>query len=163
MDERLIGLAKSSGLCLGGFGECEDYKWATAERVKWAIELLPILFEETRNRKASRSSYGLKHDVEHLFQKYAPELSAIHECYLSNGELILAMAYCGFHSYDRSGPNAFYLLKDKRKGKDNKRGVAKELADKTELKIKEWFLKKFNDLLVEPDVGELSAMLLGEE
>ena len=146
MDERLIALAKSSQTTPFGFatkdGVPEDYNWATAERVKWACEMLPILFEETRNRKASRSSYGLKHEIEDLFRKYAPELVNIHGCYLSNGEAIVAMGYCGFHPYDRSGPNAFYLLKDKRKGATNKKGKAKQLADETEQRIKELLRQK---------------------
>ena len=159
MDERLIALAKSNNISPNGYAEgCMDWtgsfpenynwSWATAPRVKLACELLPILFEETRNRKASRSSYGLKHDVEHLFQQYAPELSSVHSNYLSNGELILAMAYCGFHSHGRERPcrndclNALYLLKDKRKGANNKKGKAKALADETEAKIKEFLRQK---------------------
>lgn len=144
MDERLIALAKSSQTTPFGFADSveKDYNWATAERVKWACELLPLMFEESRNRQASRSSYSLKHEVEDLFKEYAPELASVHGCYLSNGECIVAMAYCGFHSYNKSGPNAYYLLKDKRKGAKNKKGKAKALADETEAKIKEFLRQK---------------------
>jgi len=120
MDERLISLAKSMNLCDGGFNNDPatpiSYDWATGWKVKTAIEMLPLLYEQSRNRKASRSSYGLKHEIEDLFRWYAPELSSIHTNWMGNGELILAMAYCGYHSYDRSGPNAFYHLRDRRKG-----------------------------------------------
>ena len=153
MDERLIALAKSSGLVYGGYADAakdwtgsfpENYNWnwACGYGVKLACELLPLMFEESRNRQASRSSYSLKHEVEDLFRQYAPELSSVHGCYLSNGELMVAMSYCGFHSYNKSGPNAYYLLKDKRKGATNKKGKAKELADETEAKIEKLLRQK---------------------
>jgi hypothetical protein len=138
MDERLIALATSMKLCDGGFNDPDgplSRDWATGWKVKTAIELLPLLYEQSRNRKASRSSYGLKHEVEHLFQKYAPELSDVHTNWMGNGELILAMAYCGYHDYHRSGPNAYYHLRDRRKGATNKKGKAKEEADEMEKQV----------------------------
>lgn len=139
MDERLLALAKSMNLCDGGFNndpeEQPNLDWATGWKVKTAIEMLPLLYEQSRNRKASRSSYGLKHEIEDLFRWYAPELSSIHTNWMGNGELILAMAYCGYHSYDRSGPNAYYHLRDRRKGAIFKKGKAREEADEMEKQI----------------------------
>jgi len=140
MDERLIALAKSMNLCDGGFNndpeEHPNLEWATGWKVKTAIEMLPLLYEQQqRGRNNGRSSYGLKHDVEHLFQKYAPELSSVHTNWMGNGELILAMAYCGYHIRNQCGPNAYYRLRNRRKGCDNKRGKAKEEADRMEKEI----------------------------
>ena len=150
MDERLIAMATSMKLCDLGFndpdGPC-SHNWATGWKVKTAIELLPLLYEQSRNRKASRSSYGLKHEVENLFQKYAPELSDLHTGWVGNGELILAMAYCGFHDYHRSGLNAYYHLRDRRKGALNKKGKAKEEAMEMEKKIEALLLQKVADHL----------------
>jgi len=147
MDTRLLALAASLNLGDGGFNDKEaplSTPWATNWKVKTLTEMLPLLFEPATSSHVtnSRGSYGLKHTAEHLLRDYAPELTSLHGCWVGNGELILAMAYCGFHSYDQRGPNAYYHLKDKRRGMMNKGGKAKQLAEETETRVKELLRSK---------------------
>jgi len=150
MDARLNELATSLNLGDGGFRDTDaplSQNWTTNWKVKTMVELLPHLYEPSRNKTRSRSSYGLKHDLEHLFQTYAPELSSLHTNWVGNGELILALAYLDYPSYDRSGLNAFYRLRDKRKGKGFKNGKGKKEADEAEASVKALLRKKVEEHL----------------
>lgn len=146
MDDRLLALRSTQSLGDGGFHDVDppvhNVNWATGWKVKTMIELLPLLYKSTSARKNARSSYGLKHELERLFQQYAPELSSVHTNWVGNGELILAMAYCGYHSHDRSGPNAFYYLKDTRRGRNNKGGMLKKEAEFVEALVRDILRKK---------------------
>lgn len=150
MDAHLLSLAQTLRLSDGGFCDQDPPltpNWATGWKVKTMIDLLPHLYERTtaRTPKTSRSSYGLKHDLEHLFQTYAPELSSLHGNWVGNGELILAMAYLNYTTYSRSGLNAFYYLKDKRRGRNNKGGKFKTEADTAEAVVRELLRKQVAD------------------
>ena len=167
MDTRLLALRASLCLGDGGFYDTDppvhNVNWATGWKVKMMCELLPMLYISNPNsRKNARSSYGLKHELEHLFQTYAPELSSLHTNWVGNGELILAMAYCGFHSHSRCGLNAFYYLKDKRRGKNNKGGMAKKEAECVEALVRDFLRKKVEEHLGKPS-GEHLGKPSGEQ
>jgi hypothetical protein len=142
-DDRLRQLARDLRLCDGGIDDKDpplhDPNWTTGWKVKTMCRLIPHLYSTAVSKRPSlsRSSYGLKHDLEHLFQTYAPALSSVHTNWVGNGELILAMAYCGYEPSSVSAPNAYYHLKDARKGKTNKGGKAKKEADETEALVRD--------------------------
>lgn len=146
MDERLLSLANQHQLNDGGFGDTPLLtNWATSWKVKTLIDILPLLYEPTRSRKNSRSSYGLKHEVEDLLRTYAPELSSLHSNWVGNGELILANLYLGYLYSSKSGPNAYYYLRDKRSGKNNKGGARKREAEEAEERVKQYLRQKVEE------------------
>jgi hypothetical protein len=151
-ETRLLALARDLHLCDGGVDDKDpphSQNWATNWKVKTMCVLLHQLYEPAKrpNPRKSRSSYGLKHDLERLFQTYAPELSSVHTNWVGNGELILAMAYCGFVPYKTSAPNTYYYLTDLREGKDNKSGDKKIRADFSEEIVRLILRKKVEEHL----------------
>lgn len=147
MDELLLDLAKKLNLSEGGFSTepVVDFRWATGWKVKTIIDLIPDLYEykgKRKNANNSRSSYGLKHEVERLFQTVVPELSHLHTNWVGNGELILAMEFCGYEHYAKNGPNAYYNLKEYSRGLANKGGVLKLIARDKDMTVKEYLRKK---------------------
>lgn len=155
-EDRLRELARDLHLCDGGIHDTDPpltANWVVGWKVKTMCILLNSLYESVNPKgkatqaKASRSSYGLKHDLERLFQTHCPELSSVHTNWVGNGELILAMAYAGFKPYTTSPPNAFYYLRDQRDGAKNKGGEAKKHADYTEALVKAILRKKVEEHL----------------
>ena len=157
MDARLRDLAVGNELTCGGYnfvqelgrnkgkmwdGETpEEWKamsaekktswWVKADRIKWAIKIIPLMWEQkfTNTKYYSRSSYGMKHEVEDAFKDYARCRTDLHHCYLSNGELLLACLYLGWSPYTKDGPNGYFRVKSKFKGLENKGGKQKAIAE----------------------------------
>jgi len=136
-----IGQNKGKMYCCGNYTPEEwnaikaDRKlaWIKAEgdRIRWAIKIIPLMWEQkfTNTKHYSRSSYGMKHDVEHAFRDYAKGRVDLHKCYLSNGELLLACLYLGWSPYTKDGPNGYFRVKSKFKGLENKGGKQKAIAE----------------------------------
>jgi len=163
MDARLKDLALGSDLCCGGYNYLQDIgrnkgkmwdgetpeewremdverktAWVKEERIKWAIKIIPLMWELkfTNTKTYSRSSYGMKHDVEHAFQDYARGRTDLHHCYFSNGELIVACLYLGWSPYHKDGPNGYFRVKSKLKGVENKGGKQKAKAEESLSRIR---------------------------
>lgn len=131
MDAELERLAKYYDISEEGINRpSTSYEWVKHPRIKWTIEIFPILYTKVNHKsgRGERSSYGLKHEIEDLFTRFIPELSSIHYNYISNGELILALAYLRYHPKVIHSPNAFYFFRDNLRGLRNKGGKQREEA-----------------------------------
>lgn len=63
------------------------------ERINQAIEQIPKYFKMVRNVPRQVSSYGLKHILE---QKLEEDEEQCSRAYITNGDFMVAMIFCGF-------------------------------------------------------------------
>ena len=149
MDAELERLARYYNLSEEGINQpSTDYEWVKHPRIKWTIEIFPVLYTKVAHKsgRGSRSSYGLKHEIEDLFTRYIPELAPIHYHYISNGELILALSYLRYHPKSIDGPNTTYFFRDNLRGLRNKGGKQREEALATLERVKSILQSKLSTL-----------------